>query len=121
MSSKNIIHNHAPQVHTVFKWCEEHNENYLNDLSNNINSLCNDLCNKITNQCDPDDLVSNFTAFLTKDGIKYFKRSYKMNTQNIKPNSNQKEWFDATCKQKKHSYLQALNKYNFERYKENRE
>ena len=121
LSSNNIIHKHVPKVHTVFKWCEEHKENYLNDLRSNINSLSNNLSNKITNQSDPDDSVSSFTEFLTKEGNKYFKRCCKINAQNTNPNSNQKEWFDAICNQKKHSYLQALNKYNFERNKENRE
>ena len=63
-----------------YKWKPEHKEAFLNDLSSDMHILDRLLVDGIDRNCEPDDIVSNFSKFITDRANTYFEKHSKTQT-----------------------------------------
>lgn len=103
-----------------YKWDDKYKNDFLTDISRDSHILNRLLIDGIDRNCEPDDIVTNFTKFITDRANPYFeKRNRPRKTQNfININCKQRQkWYTDECKKKHTTYIEAL--YNFNLHKNN--
>ena len=106
-----------------YKWNPEHKNAFLNDISRDLPTLNRIVTDGIDRNLEPDDIVSNFTQFITDRANPYFQKSYKTKTYANFVNNNAKErqkWYNDECTRKHNAYKEALYNFNLNRNSDTR-
>ena len=106
-----------------YKWNPEHKDAFLNDIPRDSHILNRLVSDGIDSNCEPDDIVSCFTQFLTDRANPYFQKRHMPNKTPVFVNINSKEkqkWYNNECSQKRAKYQETLYNFNLNRTSENR-
>ena len=106
-----------------YKWKPELKDGFLRDISNDMLTLNRLISDGIDRQCEPDDIVTDFSKFITERANPYFENRKKTSTHHTFINTNDKDkqkWYNEECKRKHEQHQNMLYNYNLNRNNETR-
>ena len=106
------------QERVYYKWDDEQKNAFLNDISRDSHILHRVISDGIDRNCEPDDIVSSFTQFITDRANPYFeKRSIprKIVEFNHINRKEKQKWYNTECKRKRKIYKEAVYNFNLQR------
>ena len=77
----------------------------------------------ISRNCEPDDIISLFTQFITDRANSYFEKHYSQRNESYFCHENRTEkqkWYNDECRRKREIYNEALYDYNLNRNNDTR-
>ena len=80
---------------------------FLNAISRDIQNLNGSVSGKINLNCDPNDVVSEFSHFIADRANVFFENSFKLKTRisfDKLSKSNRNKWFNEECMRKREAY-----------------
>lgn len=108
---------------TFHKWDPQFKNDFLTDMAQNIHLLNRSIDNEISRNCEPDDVVSLLTQFITDRANPYFEKHCSQRTESYFYHVNRTEgqkWYNETCRQKREIYNEALYNYNLNKTNDTR-
>ena len=102
-----------------YRWNADFKVNFLNDISRDANNLKESISEEIVRNCDPNDVVSKFSKFISDRANVYFSKIYKHKPETIffshVTQKNRNRWFNDEWKRKHEAYKKAVYEFNIDR------
>ena len=105
------------------KWDTGLKDAFLNDMSRNMHLLSRSIADGISRNCEPDDIISLFTQFITDRANPYFEKHYSQRNESYFCHENRSEkqkWYNDECRRKREIYNEALYNYYINRNNDTR-
>ena len=102
-----------------YRWNADFKVNFLNDISRDANNLKESISEEIVRNCDPNDVVSKFSKFISDRANVYVSKMYKHKPETIffsqVTQKYRNRWFNDECKRKNEAYKKAVYEFNIDR------
>ena len=96
---------------------------FFNSISRDIQNLNGSVSEKINLNCDPNDVVSEFSHFIADRANVFFENSYKLKSRisfDQSSKSNRNKWFNEECMRKREAYKTAVFEFNLNKNEDTR-
>ena len=105
------------------KWDRSLKDAFLNDMSRDVYLLNRAMVDGISRNCEPDDIVSSFSQFITDRANPYFEKHSSERSDSCFYHENKTEkqkWYTDECRRWRQIYNEALYNYNLNRNNDTR-
>ena len=109
---------HMNRERIFHKWNMNLKDAFLNDMSRDMHLLNRLIDDGTSRNCEPDDIVSSFSQFITDRANPYFEKHSTERNESYFYHENKtvkQKWYNDECKQRRRIYNEALYTYNLNR------
>ena len=108
-----VYTNHAEELQqerTYYKWNDDLKGTFFNDMSLDVHHLNRFISDGISKNCDPDDIITVFSQFITDRANPYFEKHSKQTKHYYFTHTNtteKQQWYNDEFKRKRTVYNNA--------------